>query len=133
MQEEWCLDMMNNDKHYIKEINKIINVDPIKLELTRVEEVGDGYGGNTTVKTKANVIGRLYNKKSVRELADVKGEYIGLSALAAEKLLTLSDVDVKKGDTFKVDDRNYRVHFVNDYLGLCKQIELEVLEIGTNS
>lgn len=125
--------MTDNNKHYIKEIQKIIDIDKVELNLSRVEKTSDGYGGYTTIKKNINVIGRLYNKRSVRELSDVKGEYIGLSALAAEKLLTLSNADVKKGDTFTLHDRDYRVHFVNDYLGLCKQIELEVVELGSDN
>lgn len=122
--------MMNNDKHYIKEIKRIIDLDVIEIILERTSYIDDDYGGKIKEISKVNVNGRLYNKKSIRELTGVKGEYLGITSTAAEKLLTLIDADVIEGDVFTVENRTYRVSFVNKYLNLCKQIELEVLENG---
>ena len=122
--------MMAGAKYYISVIKQMIDQDKHTFNISRDEKVEDGYGGFITVNKEIEFEGRIYNRKSVREITDIQGTSIGLSAVSHEKLLTLSDVDIRKGDVLEFEGRTLRVKFANDYFNICKQIELEVIEDG---
>lgn len=119
---------MNNRKYYIAEVAKIIDLDPTTIELTRTVTEDDGYGGETATTTSHSIKGRLYNKKTVRELLDISGQRTSFAAVAAEKLLCLPTEDIEEGDTFTVENRKYKVSMVKNYLDICQQIELTVIK-----
>lgn len=120
--------MMAGTKYYISIIKQIINQDKTTFNVKRKVKVNDGYGGFTEEDKEVQFSGRIYNRKSAREMADIHG--ISINFTTGEKILTLSEADIKKGDILKYQGRKLRVHFVNDYLGICKQSELEVIEDG---
>lgn len=119
---------MDSNLYYRGEIAKIISQDPFTLCITRKTKTDDGYGGVIETETSHTVTGRLYNKRSVRELLDTSGNYTSFTTVAAEKLLCTADADIQEGDTFTVGNRLYRVILAKDYLGVCVQCELAAVK-----
>lgn len=119
--------MVNVDAYYTNEIKKIINQDKRTFTGTRNVKTDDGFGGVTITKKTTSFEGRLYNKKSVRDVLDVSGDAVGYSSVSAEKILTLASADVAEGDEIEVENRRYRLRFVRNFLEICNQIELEVI------
>ncbi len=119
---------MNGIKsYYRKQIERLIEQDRQDIIAARKTTTEDGYGGHTTEEIKVHYSGRIYNRHSVREVLDIHGASIGWSTVAHAKILTLSEADIKEDDTFEFDGRRMRVRFVEDYLSMCKQAELEVV------
>ncbi|MGO3751209.1 MAG: hypothetical protein ACTJGH_00410 [Peptoniphilaceae bacterium] len=119
--------MMAGIKYYRSIIQEIINQDKNTFQVTRSIKEDDGFGGTIESTKQIEFEGRIYNRKSIREITEIKGISLGFTQTTTEKLLTLSDVDIKKGDVFEFKDRTLRVKFVNDYFGICKQTELEAI------
>lgn len=121
---------MKDNKYYKKYIEKLINANPATIEITRIEEIDDGYGGYIPKETKITETVSFYQKRSNRQTVNDSGVVIGYMATSIEKILALGDANIKEGDTFKANDREYKVLFVNPYFDICKQIELEVVQDG---
>lgn len=119
---------MDNKIFYKGEIRKIIAQDPTELAIRRMVKKDDGYGGFTETEITHTVTGRLYSKRSVRELLDVSGQYTSFTATAAEKILCLPNVDILEGDVFSVGGRTYKVVFTKNYFDICIQCELQVIK-----
>lgn len=119
---------MDNKIFYTGEIRKIIAQDPVELAIRRTVKVDDGYGGVTETETSHSVTGRLYNKRSVRELLDTSGNYTSFTAAAAEKLLCTADADIQEGDTFAAGGRMYKVVLAKNYFDICMQCELQAIK-----
>lgn len=117
-----------NVKYYQKHVDKLIKFNPTNISITRTSKVSDGYGGyNPTTETIEGTVS-FYDKRGRREvITDIGTTYTGISIT---KILTRHDLDIKAGDTFFVDNVEYKVYFVKEFKGICKQIELEV--IGNN-
>lgn len=119
---------MGGNLYYKKYIERLINFDPTTINITRIEKTDDGYGGYTeTERTIAETV-TFYQKKSNRQIVTDTGVNVGHMASSVEKILTKFEADILEGDTFKANGREYKVLFVNPYIGICKQIELEVIK-----
>lgn len=116
-------------KYYRKYVEKIIQADPTDIIITRIQRIPDGYDGwiEEEVTLPPQTVG-IYNKKSHREHMDDSGTTIGYLQSSVEKMLCKHDADVLEGDKFTAKGREYRVTFVNNYLDICKQVELEVIK-----
>lgn len=119
---------MDNKIFYTGEIRKIIGQDPTELVIRRIVKENDGYGGFTETEITHTVTGRLYSKRSVRELLDVSGQYTSYTAIAAEKILCMPDQDIQEGDTFATGGRVYKVVLAKNYFDICIQCELQVIK-----
>lgn len=114
-----------NKKYYREFIRKLINQDPAEITITRKTVTDDGFGGKIEeeVTLEPQTV-RIYNKKSQREIISDVSITVTSNML---KLLAMHDADIQKGDTFPHDGKTVRVTFINDYFGICKQAELEVI------
>lgn len=119
---------MKGNLYYKKYIEKLINFDPITVNITRIEKTDDGYGGYTETERTITEIVTFYQKRSNRQIINDNGVSVGYMATSIEKILTTFEADIKEGDKFKANGREYNVLFVNPYLDICKQIELEVIK-----
>jgi len=119
---------MRDNLYYKKYIEKLISFDPTTIDINRIKKVDDGYGGYTETKTTITETVTFYEKKANRQTINDKGMVIGYMASSIEKILTKFDADILEGDTFKANGRDYLVSFVNPFVGICKQIELEVIK-----
>lgn len=90
-----------------------------------MEESDDGYGGVILTPINISETVSFYQKRSNREVIVEAGILYNSSSI--EKILATGNADIIKGDTFNVNDKDYRVSFVNSYFDICKQIELEVI------
>lgn len=116
---------MEGNKYYKKYIEKLINANPTDIIIRRQVKTDDGYGGSTIEEIEINETVTLYDRKSRREIiTDYGSAYTGVSVT---KMLTKSDADIIKGDTFKVEEIEYKVLYIKGYFDICKQIELEVI------
>lgn len=117
---------MVGNLYYKKYVEKLISSNPTDITIKRMEKVDNGYGGWTDKETTVNEQVAFYDRKARREvISDYGTSYIGVSVT---KILAKGDANIIKGDTFIVDGVEYRVSFVKDYLGICKQIELDVIK-----
>lgn len=115
-----------NDRYYKKYIEKLILDEPTEITIKRLVEESDGYGGVITEEINIDVITRFYDKNGRREvITDYGRTYTGVSVT---KMLTKADADIIKGDKFKVDGVEFKVFHVDEYRGICKQVELEVIQ-----
>lgn len=121
---------MKDNLYYKKYIEKLIDSDSTIINITRIEKIPDGYNGyiEKPIEITENVT--FYQKRSNRQTVNDFGVVIGYMATSIEKILATGDADIKEGDTFKTNNREYRVLFVNSYFDICKQIELEVIKDG---
>lgn len=122
--------MQGNRLYYKKHIEKLIDVNPTTIKITRIKRVDDGYGGYTEIETTHDEVVTFYKKRSNRQTVNESGVVIGYMATSIEKILAKGDADILEGDIFKANGREYRVLFVNSYFDICKQIELEVIKNG---
>lgn len=118
---------MQGSLYYKKYIEKLINASPTTITISRAERVDDGYGGYTTTETTHDETVSFYQRRSNREFVSDSGVSVGFMATSIEKILTEATADIIRGDKFVANDREYRVTFVNSYLDICKQIEVEVI------
>lgn len=113
-----------NKKYYKKYIEKLINTNPTTITITRKVETDDGFGGTTITEETVTETVTFYNRRARREVVSDYGKsYVGVQVT---KILARNDADIVEGDTFKAD-REYKVIFVNSYMDICKQIELDVI------
>lgn len=120
--------MVENKLYYQKRIEMLINMNPVLISISREEISDDGYGGTTADITYVDEVVTFYNNKAsvniINDYGITHGTHAGTSV---SKLLATGDANILRGDTFTHNGIEYRVAFVNDYLGICKQIELEVI------
>lgn len=115
-----------NDRYYKKYIEKLIQDDPADITITRLIEEDDGYGGVWTEEVNIDATVRFYDKNGRREvITDYGRTFTGVSIT---KMLAMNDVDIVKDDKFKVNGVEFKVFHINEYRGICKQIELEVIQ-----
>lgn len=119
---------MRGNLYYKKYIEKLINFDPTTIEITRIEKVDDGFQGYTENEIFITETVTIYQKRSNRQFVSDTGVSVGFMATSIEKILTKFDADILEGDTFKANNREYLVTFVNPFIGICKQIEVEVIK-----
>lgn len=119
---------MGPNLYYKKYIEKLINADSTTINITRIEKLPTEYKGYKTKKVDVSETVLFYKKRSNRQTVNESGVVIGYMATSIEKVLAKGDADILKGDTFKANNREYKVLFVNNYFDICKQIELEVIQ-----
>lgn len=119
---------MVGNLYYKKYIEKLIESNPTTINITRIEKVDDGYNGYIEKPVEITETVTFYEKRSNRETVSESGVTIGYMATSIEKILAKANTDIIEGDTFKANGREYKVLFVNQYLDICKQIELEVIK-----
>jgi len=119
---------MGSSLYYRRYVEKMIAVNPAEIVIKRTVMNDDGFGGTTTedVTLPAQVVS-LYNRRAVRETVNDAGQTIGYHAQRATKLLAAWDADLVDGDQFTHGGRTWRVLDPIDYLGACRQAELEVV------
>lgn len=114
------------DKYYKKYIEKLINDNPTTINITRIIKIDDGLGGYTKEEVDITETVTFYDRKSRREvITDYGKTYTGVSIT---KILAKGNADIIRGDKFTVNGTKYKVLFPQDYRGICKQVELEVIE-----
>ena len=114
-----------NSKYYKKYIEKMIDSKPSQLILKRETRQSDGYGGYTSSTTEIPIKGSVYETKSRRGMLTEAG--IVYTGIRISKLLVSYDTDIKVGDQFIYQDSVYKVIFVDEYMDICKQVEIEVV------
>lgn len=115
-----------NVKYYKKYIEKLINSNPVEINIEREVKIDDGFGGSIVTIEKAKETVTFYDTKARREIVSDYGKsYTGISIT---KILSKGDADIVKGDIFTAEGIEYLVLFVNSYKEICKQIELEVIK-----
>lgn len=121
---------MVGNLYYKKYIEKLINANPTTINITRIEKIPDGYNGYTKKPIEITETVTFYKKRSNREYISESGVSIGYMATSIEKILAKGDANIIEDDTFKANDREYKVIFVNTCFDICKQIEVEVIKNG---
>lgn len=119
---------MGAKAYYRRYVEKMIAANPTDITITRTTKIDDGYGGEKeeTAILPAQTVS-IYNKRSVREVVQDAGQVAGSYVSRVTKLLAMPDADLLEGDEFKYEGRLWRVSFVQDFLGVCKQAELGVV------
>lgn len=119
---------MGASRYYRRYVEKMIAANPTDITITRTTKIDDGYGGHNeeTAILPAQTV-TIYNKRSVRETVQDAGQVAGSYVSRVTKLLATADADLLEGDEFRYEGKLWRVSFVQDYLGACKQAELEVI------
>ena len=116
--------MTNNLNYYKYYIDRLIAVEPATITLTRPVERDNGFKGKTiTMSTVGPLVARIYTPKNRPVRYADQGQHI----TTTEKILTKGDADIQEGDRFTTGGVEYRVAFVRDYFGICKQAEIEVV------
>lgn len=114
--------------YYKKYIKGMIEHNPTVITIQRTGKIDNGYGGTTTGDLDPfDLSVMIYKKRSNREVIDTSGEIVGYAASGTWKLLATGDADIKRGDTFTADGIDFKVAFVNDFYGICKQVDLEAV------
>ena len=114
--------------YYQKYIEKLINQNPVQIVIARSISVSDGYKGNvvTTSDLPAQTM-TFYNKKYQKPIMNEAGKVYNSYLSRMDKLLCKADADILEGDTFTDNGKRYRVVNVSPYMGICKQVELELI------
>jgi len=116
------------DKQYYRSvIRKVIDEEKAVLSAKRVVKTDDEYGGNETEEIGIVIEGRFYGGRSYRTVSKVAGIVFNYHSTADAKLLTMPNEDVQTGDVFEHNGHEYRVRFINNYLDVCLQCDLEVV------
>lgn len=120
---------MGPNDYYKKYIEKAINANPTTITIKRIKKIPDGFDGwiEEPIELPPQVVS-IYQKRAQRERISDSGTTIGYMASNVEKMLCKGDADVKEGDRFEANDREYKVSFVNNFFDICKQAELEVIK-----
>ena len=113
------------DKYYRSHIKKLIAANPESIALERNIKVPTSLGGHKYEKEYIDITGVFYDRRSSREIVNDYGTTY--TNIIVTKLLVLGGVDIKKGDTFELDDSKYRVVYPKKYGDICIQVELEVV------
>lgn len=118
-----------NKKYYKKYVEKLINSNPTTIQIKREKIIDDGFGGEKkeVIKVEPQIVS-IYDKKSQREMIADKGAVVGFMSSNVEKMLAFGDADIEEGDRFKVGNREYRVMLPKNYMDICVQAELEVID-----
>ncbi len=120
---------MGNNRYYRRYIEKLIASNPATITITRTTKTDDGYGGSDEQeKTLCPQTVTIYNQKARREIANDSGITVAYALSSVEKLLATSSADIAEGDRFTFAGRKYQVLFVKNYMDICKQAELQVVE-----
>lgn len=121
---------MANNRYYKAYIERLIAADGQEITLTREIPTDNDYAGTTkTPETIAAQQMRVYNIKGHADIYQESGVIKrGSGATTQNKLLAKADADVAPGDTFTLGPYKYRILFARNYLGICIQAELEVIE-----
>lgn len=120
---------MGSNKYYRRYIEKMIAANPVTITITRTTKVDDGFGGideQRAMLPPQTVT--IYNRKAQREIISDSGATMVYTVASVEKMLAMPDADVMEGDEFTHAGREYRVVFVNDLRGICKQAEVEAIK-----
>lgn len=121
----WWLELMGG-RYYKKYIEKLINSDPVEIEYKRKEKADDGFGGEIITDIDKKEVVTFYERKARREVVtDYGTTYIGITVT---KVLAKGNTDIIKGDKFTANGVEYRVLFVEPFMDICKQIEVEVIK-----
>ncbi len=120
---------MGVNLYHKKYVEKMIKKNPAEIKVTRtiLKDTGRGGKKKEVINLDPQTV-TIYNKKSQRERINDSGEVIGYMASSIERLLAKHDADIEEGDTFINGHRKYKVTFVNNYMDIYKQAELEVIE-----
>ncbi|WP_313758559.1 hypothetical protein [Tissierella sp.] len=114
------------DRYYKKYIEKLIDSNPIEIKYKRREKIDDGFGGEITKDVDKKEVVTFYDRKARREVVtDYGTTYIGVTVT---KILAKGNADIVKGDKFTANGVEYRVVFVEPFMDICKQIEVEVIK-----
>ena len=121
--------MMNNHRFYKAYIDRAIALDPLTITITRTTAADNGYGGttNTTATIPPQTV-RLYTPKGKGQLLVEAGKVTSYSRVL-EKILASGGSDIEEGDLFTKGTQTYRITFVRDYFGICKQCEIEAIKL----
>lgn len=119
---------MGANRYYQKYIEKLINANPADIVLTRIIKEPDGYEGFIEHPVQISLAVTFYTKKAPRSTIQEKGVVVTNLVSAVNKILAKGDADIQEGDTFEYGGWKYQVGFINTYLGICKQAEVEVIE-----
>lgn len=119
---------MIGNLYYKKYIEKLIDFDPTTIKINRIEKVDDGFKGFTENEISVTEIVTFYQKRSNRQFISDTGVSVGFMGTSIEKILTKFDADILAGDTFKANGKEYLVTFINPFIDICKQIEVEVIK-----
>ncbi len=118
-----------NTKYYKKYIEKVISADPATIIITRKTAADDGFGGkveNTAILEPQTI--RIYNKKAQREVVSDKGTITAYYSSTALKFVATGSANIEQEDMFKLGEKTLRVAFLDAYMDVCKQGELEVIK-----
>ena len=119
---------MGANRYYQKYIEKLINTNPADIVLTRIIKEPDGYEGYNEYPVQISLTVTFYTKKVFRTTIQEKGVVSSDLTRQVNKILAKGDADIQEGDTFEHGGRTYRVSFINTYLDICKQAEVEAIE-----
>lgn len=115
-----------NVKYYKYYINKLINTLPSTINITRTNIISDGYGGHTNEIQEFTEVVAFYDKKNRIEIINDSGS--GYSGSSPSRILAKSGANIKTGDYFTIEGREYKVLYVKPYLDICLQVEIEVVK-----
>lgn len=120
---------MGSNKYYRRYIEKMVESNPVDIIITRLTKEDDGFGGvdEQEITLPPQTV-TFYNRKARREYVSEAGTTIGFMSSSVEKILATADTDILEKDEFTHTGREYRVSFVNDYMGICKQAEVAVIK-----
>ncbi len=117
---------MGTNLYYKKYVEKLINSNPATITIKRKVEIDDGYGGTIINEKEITETVSFYERNARREVVtDYGTTYTGTQVT---KILAKGDADIKEGDVFEYNGKTFRVLFVENYLDICKQIELEMVQ-----
>lgn len=116
---------MGSNLYYRRYVEKMIAANPMEIIIKRTVTTDDGFGGTTTedVTLSAQTV-TLYNRRALRASTSDAGVIVSGTET---KLLAAWDADLWADDQFTHGGRTWRVLDPIDYLGICKQAELEVV------
>lgn len=117
-----------NVKYYKKYIEKLINSNPTYIKIRRTRSTDDGFGGTeeSAVTLRPQKV-TFYEARAQREVVSDKGITSYYSSNVV-KMLAKSGADIKCGDIFKSGGQTFKVAFLQPYLDVCYQAELEVIK-----
>lgn len=114
--------------YYRRYIEKVINLDPVTITIKRTVEVETEYGGvkKETVILEPQIVS-IYNRRSLQNVVNDAGQVTGSTLARATRLLATADTDISEGDEFEYAGKIWRVVFLQSFMGICHQAELEVI------
>lgn len=114
-----------NTKYYKSYISKLINAMPSEINIKRVCIIGsDEEGYREEIQEFKEVVAFYDRKTRVELLTDAGSGYTGSSP---SRILARSDANIRDGDYFTTQGREYKVLYVKPYFDICLQVEIEVV------